>query len=67
MELIRGPKKVCRPDVERAVNYPDDAKYLFEIEPKVKHFEVLLDSEEYSSYNGGYLAMFRRYTKGIKI
>ncbi len=28
-------------DVERAVYYPEDKAYLLELEPKVKHYEVL--------------------------
>jgi len=29
------------PDCEKAVYYPEDRKFLFELEPNVKHYEVL--------------------------
>jgi heme-degrading monooxygenase HmoA len=30
-------------DIERAVYYPEDAKYLLELEPTVAHYEVAVD------------------------
>jgi len=60
-------KKFSGPDVEKAVYFPDDKKYLLELEPHVDHFEVLLASEIKNSYNGGYLPTLIKYMKGIKI
>jgi heme-degrading monooxygenase HmoA len=60
-------KKFSGPDVEKAVYFPDDKKYLLELEPHVDHFEVLLASEAKNSYNGGYLPTLIKYMKGIKI
>lgn len=31
------------PDIERAVYYPEDEQYLLELEPHVRHYEVLAD------------------------
>ncbi len=60
-------KRFSGPDVEKAVYFPDDKKYLLEFEPCVDHFEVLLASETKRSYNGGYLPTLMKYMKGIKI
>jgi len=38
-------KKFSGSDLEKAVYFPEDKKYLLELEPKVRHFEVLLDSQ----------------------
>lgn len=60
-------KKFSGPDVEKAVYFPDDEKYLLELEPNVDHFQVLLASENKNTYNGGYLPTLIKYMKGIKI
>ncbi len=60
-------KKFAGPDVEKAVYFPDDGRYLLEIEPHVDHFEVLLAYENKNAYNGGYLPTLVKYMKGIKI
>jgi heme-degrading monooxygenase HmoA len=31
------------PDVEKAVYYPEDVKYLVELEPTIKHYEVVVN------------------------
>jgi heme-degrading monooxygenase HmoA len=33
------------PDIERARYYPDDEKYLLELEPTVTHYEVVVGQE----------------------
>jgi heme-degrading monooxygenase HmoA len=38
MEAIRG---FAGDDVERAVYYPEDRRYLLELDPKVRHYEVV--------------------------
>ena len=35
-------RKFAGEEIERARYYPEDAKYLMELEPKVIHYEVLL-------------------------
>jgi heme-degrading monooxygenase HmoA len=60
-------KKFSGSDGEKAVYFPDDKKYLLELEPHVAHFEVLLASEAKNSYNGGYLPTLIKYMRGIKI
>lgn len=66
-DSVEAIKKFSGPDFEKAVYFPDDEKYLLEIEPYVDHFEVLLASETKNSYNGGYLPTLIKYMKGIKI
>ena len=34
-------KKFAGPDYERAVYYPEDSKFLLELEPNVTHYEIL--------------------------
>ncbi|HXZ90487.1 MAG TPA: antibiotic biosynthesis monooxygenase [Candidatus Dormibacteraeota bacterium] len=34
-------KKFAGPDYEGAVYYPEDSKFLLELEPKVTHYEIL--------------------------
>lgn len=34
-------KAFAGPDLEKAVYYPEDRKYLLELEPNVKHYEIL--------------------------
>lgn len=60
-------KKFAGQDMEKAVYYPDDDKFLIQLEPHVKHFEVLLASKDRNSYNEGSLPRLMRYMKGIKI
>jgi heme-degrading monooxygenase HmoA len=33
------------PDIERARYYPEDEKYIIELEPKVTHYEVVVGQE----------------------
>ena len=40
MEVIKG---FAGADYERAVYYPEDASYLMEMEPTVRHYEVAVD------------------------
>jgi heme-degrading monooxygenase HmoA len=60
-------KKFSGPDVDKAVYFPEDKKYLLELESHVDHFKVLFVSETRNSYNGGYLPTLIKYMKGIKI
>jgi heme-degrading monooxygenase HmoA len=66
-DSIEAIKKFAGQDVEKAVYYPDDVKYLLELNPHVKHFEVLLASKGRNSYNEGSLPRLMKYMKGIKI
>lgn len=66
-DSIEAIKKFAGRDVEKAVYYPEDARYLLALEPRVKHFEVLLDSKGFNSYNEWSLPRLMRYMKGIKI
>ena len=34
-------KKFAGPDCEKAVYYPEDSKFLLELEPNVTHYEIL--------------------------
>lgn len=34
-------KKFAGPDIEKAKYYPEDKKYLLELEPRVTHYEVV--------------------------
>lgn len=54
-------------DLERAVYYPDDKKYLLELDPKVHHFEVLVGSYDQDSLEMGSIPWLLSYMKGIKI
>lgn len=60
-------KKFSGPKMEKAVYFPDDAKYLLELEPRVQHFDVILASNSQNSYNEGSLAKLMKYVKGIRI
>jgi heme-degrading monooxygenase HmoA len=60
-------KKFAGPEVEKAVYFPEDEKYLLELEPYVQHFEVLLASKGHNSYNEGSLPRLIKYMKGIRI
>jgi hypothetical protein len=66
-DSIEAIKKFAGPNIEKAVYYPEDVKYLLELEPHVKHFEVLLASKGGNSYNEGSLPRWIKYMKGIKI
>ena len=66
-ESIEAIKKFAGQDTEKAVYYPDDDKFLLELEPHVKHFEVLLASKGGNSYNEGSLSRVMKYARGIKI
>jgi len=43
LDAIRG---FVGDDIDRAHYYPEDADFLIELEPKVKHYEVLTSPEE---------------------
>ncbi len=59
-------KKFSGPDAEKAVYFPDDEKYLLELEPQVNHFEVLQTTRiQNSSYEGNFPRLIG-YMKGIK-
>ena len=66
-DSIEAVKKFAGQDVEKAVYYPEDSKYLLELDPLVKHFEVLLASKGRNSYNEGSFPRLMKYMKGIKI
>lgn len=66
-DSLEAIKKFAGPDVEKAVYFPDDEKFLLELEPHVQHFEVLLASKGYNSYNEGSLPKLMKYMKGIRI
>ncbi|UCC39318.1 MAG: antibiotic biosynthesis monooxygenase [Candidatus Aminicenantes bacterium] len=59
-------KKFSGPDMEKAVYFPDDRKYLLELEPLVDHFEVLLASNSQYFYNEGSISSPIIYMKGIR-
>ena len=63
-DSIEAIKKFAGRDVEKAVYYPEDAKYLLELEPNVEHFEVLLASGGGNSYNEGNVSRLTKYMKG---
>jgi heme-degrading monooxygenase HmoA len=44
-ESVESIKEFAGPDVEEAKYYPEDEKYLLEMEAKVTHYEVLLKPE----------------------
>lgn len=66
-DSVEAIKEFSGPDIDKAVYFPDDKKYLLELEPHVRHFEVMLASESQNSYNEGYLPKLRRLMKGIRI
>jgi heme-degrading monooxygenase HmoA len=60
-------KKFSGPDIEKAVYFPEDKKYLLELEPQVTHFEVLLAQGTQNSPDEGNFPKLIRYMRGIKI
>jgi len=40
-ESMESIREFAGPELERAVYYPEDQKYLLEFEPEVQHYEVL--------------------------
>ena len=44
-ESLDAIRRFAGDDVERAVYYPEDKEYLLALEPKVAHYEVLLDQQ----------------------
>jgi len=60
-------KKFSGSDIEKAVYFPDDKKYLLELEPQVTHFEVLLAQGTQNSPDEGNFPKLINYMKGIKI
>lgn len=42
-ESIDAVKGFAGPDIEKAVYYPEDKQFLVELEPTVKHYDVLLN------------------------
>ncbi len=59
-------KRFSGPDVGKAVYFPDDEKYLLELDPQVVHFEVLQTPKiQDSSYERSFPRLIR-YMKGIK-
>jgi heme-degrading monooxygenase HmoA len=54
-------------NLDKAVYYPDDKKYLLELDPKVHHFEVMMDSDDRNPLEMGRMPWLLRYMKGIKI
>jgi len=45
-ESLEAIKKFAGDDIEKTHFLPKDPQYLLELEPKVKHFEVLLDDRK---------------------
>jgi heme-degrading monooxygenase HmoA len=45
-ESLDAIRKFAGNDIEKTHSLPKDPEYLLEIEPKVKHYEVLLDSRK---------------------
>jgi heme-degrading monooxygenase HmoA len=41
-ESFEAIARFAGPDIEKARYYPDDAKYLIELEPKVTHYQVIV-------------------------
>lgn len=66
-DSIEAIKKFSGPEVKKAFYYPDDSKFLLELEPHVEHFEVLLASIDESSYNKDSLPKLMKHMKGIRI
>jgi heme-degrading monooxygenase HmoA len=44
-ESFESIRKFAGPDPEVSVYYPEDEKYLLEMEPKVSHYQILLAPE----------------------
>jgi len=44
-ESFEAISRFTGPDIEKAKYYPDDEKYLIELEPKVTHYEVIVGQE----------------------
>lgn len=44
-ESLESISRFAGPDIEKARYYPDDDKYLIELEPKVIHYEVVVGQE----------------------
>jgi heme-degrading monooxygenase HmoA len=44
-ESFEAISRFAGPDVERARYYPDDEKYLVELEPTVTHYELVVGQE----------------------
>lgn len=47
-ESFEAIRKFAGPELDKAVYYPEDAKFLLELEPKVAHYELLADSRDSS-------------------
>ena len=45
-ESLDAVKGFVGDDVDRAHYYPEDADFLIELEPKVKHYQVLLEPDD---------------------
>lgn len=43
-ESFDSIRKFAGPDVEKAVYYPEDERFLLELEPKVAHYELLFEA-----------------------
>ncbi len=66
-DSFKAIKKFSGPDMEKAVYFPDDKKYLLELEPQVTHFEVLVKPSRQNSSNKSHFAKLIPYLKGIRI
>lgn len=66
-DSIHAIKKFSGPDVEKAVYFPEDRKFLLELEPQVTHFEVLLSPKIQNSSKGRNFPRLIKHMKGIKI
>ncbi len=42
-ESMENIRKFAGPDVDKAVYFPKDKEFLLEVEPNVKHYEVLVN------------------------
>ena len=60
-------KRFSGPEIDKAVYFPDDKKYLLELDPQVTHFEVISNPRTQNSSNEGNFAKLIPYLKGIKI
>ena len=59
-------KKFSGPDVEKAVYFPEDEKYLLELKPQVTHFEILQTPVKLNASKKRSFPRMIRYMKGIK-
>lgn len=66
-DSLEAIKEFSGPEIEKAVYFPDDKKYLIELEPQVTHFEVILAQRNQNSPNEASFSKLIRYMKGIKI